>query len=68
MSSSTEVIFHTCNKQIVTLSVRVGLGGVEECTLRQNSAQFQLKLPTEAELGNNDDGMEYIYAQSEDLY
>ena len=30
-----------------------GVGGVEEWTLRLNSAQFQLKLPTRAELGNN---------------
>ena len=29
-----------------------GVGGVEEWTLRLNSAQFQLKLQTEAELGN----------------
>ena len=29
-----------------------GVGGVEESTLRLNSAQFQLKLPAGAELGN----------------
>ena len=28
------------------------MGGVEESTLRLNSAQFQLKLPAGAELGN----------------
>ena len=43
---------------ILTLSVGVGgwggVGGVEESTLRLNSAQFQLKLPAGAELGNKD--------------
>ena len=42
---------------ILTLSVGVGWGGgggVEESTLRLNSAQFQLKLPAGAELGNKD--------------
>ena len=40
-------------KPILTLSVGVGgVGGVEESTLRLNSAQFQLKLPAGAELGN----------------
>ena len=43
---------------ILTLSVGCGgyvvggVGGVEESTLRLNSAQFQLKLPAGAELGN----------------
>ena len=30
-----------------------GVGGVDESTLRLNSAQFQLKLPAGAELGNS---------------
>ena len=44
---------------ILTLSVGCGgyvvggVGGVEESTLRLNSAQFQLKLPAGAELGKN---------------
>ena len=40
--------------QILTYSYFIdGVGGVEESTLRLNSAQFQLNLPTGAELGNN---------------
>ena len=56
-SSSAKDSFDTLSKSSVTLLVGVwlvgGVGGVENYRLRLNSAQFQLKLTTGAELGKN---------------